>query len=175
MAAKMKTGVPQANGTMAAEPMMDVECVARATGNEQDWGKETLDSGQYHVVANKPDATQVSDTDFARPPAGQPDLRHLVDTTVERHGRVDVVVANAGISTTIPALRETVGRFAEVVGVGRDVRQQFRGPDARHAGGDGLEVATDLHRRIRLGVQGVHLAGSAVKVQHNHRFGLSNG
>jgi NAD(P)-dependent dehydrogenase (short-subunit alcohol dehydrogenase family) len=41
----------------------------------------------------------------------------LVDTTVERHGRVDVVVANAGISTTIPALRETVGRFAEVVGV----------------------------------------------------------
>jgi NAD(P)-dependent dehydrogenase (short-subunit alcohol dehydrogenase family) len=30
MAAKMKSGVPQANGTIAAEPMMDVECVARA-------------------------------------------------------------------------------------------------------------------------------------------------
>jgi NAD(P)-dependent dehydrogenase (short-subunit alcohol dehydrogenase family) len=30
MAARMKTGVPQANGTVAAEPMMDVEQVARA-------------------------------------------------------------------------------------------------------------------------------------------------
>lgn len=30
LAAKMKSGVPQANGTIAVEPMMDVECVARA-------------------------------------------------------------------------------------------------------------------------------------------------
>jgi NAD(P)-dependent dehydrogenase (short-subunit alcohol dehydrogenase family) len=30
LAAKMKTGVPQANGTIAVEPMMDVEDVARA-------------------------------------------------------------------------------------------------------------------------------------------------
>jgi len=30
MAAKMKTGMPQANGTVAVEPVMDVECVARA-------------------------------------------------------------------------------------------------------------------------------------------------
>ncbi|MFO0804390.1 MAG: SDR family oxidoreductase [Gemmataceae bacterium] len=30
MAAKMKTGMPQPNGTIAVEPVMDVECVARA-------------------------------------------------------------------------------------------------------------------------------------------------
>jgi NAD(P)-dependent dehydrogenase (short-subunit alcohol dehydrogenase family) len=30
MAAKMKTGMPQPNGTVAVEPVMDVECVARA-------------------------------------------------------------------------------------------------------------------------------------------------
>ncbi|MCE9534592.1 MAG: SDR family oxidoreductase [Planctomycetes bacterium] len=30
LAARMKTGVPQANGTIAAEPMMDVDCVANA-------------------------------------------------------------------------------------------------------------------------------------------------
>lgn len=41
----------------------------------------------------------------------------LVDGVVERHGRVDVVVANAGISNTTPALREPVDRFAEVVTV----------------------------------------------------------
>ena len=30
MAAKMKTGMPQPNGTVAVEPVMDVDCVARA-------------------------------------------------------------------------------------------------------------------------------------------------
>jgi hypothetical protein len=30
MAAKMKTGMPQPNGTTAVEPVMDVECVAKA-------------------------------------------------------------------------------------------------------------------------------------------------
>ena len=41
----------------------------------------------------------------------------LVDTTVERHGRVDVVIANAGVSDVLPALREPSDGFARVVGV----------------------------------------------------------
>ena len=41
----------------------------------------------------------------------------LVEETVRRHGRVDVVVANAGITVTTPALRETIDQFAEVVQV----------------------------------------------------------
>lgn len=41
----------------------------------------------------------------------------LVDAVVERHGRVDVVVANAGITETTPALKEPLERFAEVVAV----------------------------------------------------------
>jgi NAD(P)-dependent dehydrogenase (short-subunit alcohol dehydrogenase family) len=41
----------------------------------------------------------------------------LVDQVVERHGSVDVVIANAGITNTAPALREPVDRFAEVVAV----------------------------------------------------------
>ena len=41
----------------------------------------------------------------------------LVDEVVGRHGRVDVVVANAGITETTPALKESVDRFAEVVNV----------------------------------------------------------
>jgi NAD(P)-dependent dehydrogenase (short-subunit alcohol dehydrogenase family) len=41
----------------------------------------------------------------------------LVEEAVERHGRVDVVVANAGISNVTPALREQTGAFAEVVTV----------------------------------------------------------
>jgi hypothetical protein len=41
----------------------------------------------------------------------------LVAEAIDRHGRVDVVVANAGITNVTPALREQVGRFAEVITV----------------------------------------------------------
>jgi NAD(P)-dependent dehydrogenase (short-subunit alcohol dehydrogenase family) len=41
----------------------------------------------------------------------------LVQQAVERHGRLDVVVANAGITEVTPASRETPARFAEVVNV----------------------------------------------------------
>ena len=41
----------------------------------------------------------------------------LVEQTVERHGTVDIVVANAGITATTPALREPIEGFAEVVAI----------------------------------------------------------
>jgi NAD(P)-dependent dehydrogenase (short-subunit alcohol dehydrogenase family) len=41
----------------------------------------------------------------------------LVSDVVTRHGRLDVVVANAGITNVTPALRETVESFADVVTV----------------------------------------------------------
>jgi NAD(P)-dependent dehydrogenase (short-subunit alcohol dehydrogenase family) len=41
----------------------------------------------------------------------------LVSQTVERFGTVDVVIANAGITTTAPALRESLEQFADVVNV----------------------------------------------------------
>jgi NAD(P)-dependent dehydrogenase (short-subunit alcohol dehydrogenase family) len=43
--------------------------------------------------------------------------KDLVDAAAERHGRVDIVVANAGITEVTPASRETPARFAEVVNV----------------------------------------------------------
>jgi NAD(P)-dependent dehydrogenase (short-subunit alcohol dehydrogenase family) len=41
----------------------------------------------------------------------------LVEQVVERHGSVDIVFANAGITTTVPALREPLDGFANVVAV----------------------------------------------------------
>jgi NAD(P)-dependent dehydrogenase (short-subunit alcohol dehydrogenase family) len=41
----------------------------------------------------------------------------LVWTTVERHARVDIVIANAGITNVTPALRETSDGFARVIGI----------------------------------------------------------
>ena len=41
----------------------------------------------------------------------------LVAATLDRHQRLDVVVANAGITSVVPALREPAAGFARVVGV----------------------------------------------------------
>src|SRR5215218_3527682 len=47
---------------------------------------------------------------------GQPGAsEELVGTAVDRFGRLDVVVANAGITATLPALRESVEGFGNVV------------------------------------------------------------
>jgi NAD(P)-dependent dehydrogenase (short-subunit alcohol dehydrogenase family) len=41
----------------------------------------------------------------------------LIADVVERHERIDVVVANAGITNTIPALKEPAESFSEVINV----------------------------------------------------------
>jgi hypothetical protein len=43
------------------------------------------------------------------------DRRRLVDTVVERHGRLDGLVNNAGAGATAPALRTSAEAFAQVV------------------------------------------------------------
>jgi NAD(P)-dependent dehydrogenase (short-subunit alcohol dehydrogenase family) len=45
------------------------------------------------------------------------DRRRLVETAFERHGRLDALVNNAGVSHTGPALRQTASDFARVLDV----------------------------------------------------------
>jgi len=45
------------------------------------------------------------------------DRRRLIDTVVERHGRLDALVNSAGVSHTGPALRQTGSEFARVLDV----------------------------------------------------------
>ncbi|MDQ3145649.1 MAG: SDR family oxidoreductase [Actinomycetota bacterium] len=61
-------------------------------------------------------AGELRDAFTRRCDVGEPgSSEELVATTVERFGRVDVVVANAGIANTVPALRETVEEYGQVV------------------------------------------------------------
>jgi NAD(P)-dependent dehydrogenase (short-subunit alcohol dehydrogenase family) len=49
--------------------------------------------------------------------ASQPDCQALVDAAMAEFGRVDVLVNNAGIGTAVPATRETVEQFEQVIAV----------------------------------------------------------
>ena len=52
-------------------------------------------------------------TDVSR----QADCQALVDATMAEFGRVDVLVNNAGIGTAVPATRETVEQFEQVIDI----------------------------------------------------------
>jgi NAD(P)-dependent dehydrogenase (short-subunit alcohol dehydrogenase family) len=52
-------------------------------------------------------------TDVARPE----DCQALVDAAMETFGHVDVLVNNAGVGTAVPATRETVEQFRDVIDV----------------------------------------------------------
>ena len=56
----------------------------------------------------------------------------LIDAVVERFGRVDVVVANAGISNVAPALKEDAGEFASVVHIDLVAPFEIAQAAARH-------------------------------------------
>jgi NAD(P)-dependent dehydrogenase (short-subunit alcohol dehydrogenase family) len=45
------------------------------------------------------------------------DRRRIVEAALERFGRVDVLVNNAGVGTAVPALRETPEEFTRVIDV----------------------------------------------------------
>jgi NAD(P)-dependent dehydrogenase (short-subunit alcohol dehydrogenase family) len=47
--------------------------------------------------------------------ASADDRRRLIETAVERHGRIDALVNNAGVSHTGPALRQSAADFARVL------------------------------------------------------------
>jgi NAD(P)-dependent dehydrogenase (short-subunit alcohol dehydrogenase family) len=49
--------------------------------------------------------------------ADSADRRRLIETAAERHGRIDALVNNAGISHTGPALRQDVADFSRVLEV----------------------------------------------------------
>jgi NAD(P)-dependent dehydrogenase (short-subunit alcohol dehydrogenase family) len=102
------------------------------------------------VSARRLDRIEALAGDLARGEAVQCDVSRqgasaaLVDAVVERHGPVDVVVANAGITTVTPALKETVDQFDRVVTVDLVAPFELAQAAVRHlrAAGRGGSVVT---------------------------------
>jgi len=71
----------------------------------------------------------------------------LIDGAVAEHGRIDVVIANAGVTTTTPALREGVDQFADLVEVDLVAPYELAQAAVRHmreakSGGSIVNVAS---------------------------------
>jgi NAD(P)-dependent dehydrogenase (short-subunit alcohol dehydrogenase family) len=95
-------GVAFAQGL--AEAGADIVLGARRADRLEGTRRLVEDSGRRAIAVA---------TDVAR----QPDCQALVDAAMAEFGRVDVLVNNAGIGTAVPATRETVGQFEQVIDV----------------------------------------------------------
>lgn len=95
-------GVAFARGL--AEAGADVVLGARRADRLADTARMVEETGRRALVV---------ETDVADPAACQ----RMVDLAMEEFGRVDVLVNNAGIGTAVPATRETVEQFRQVIDV----------------------------------------------------------
>jgi NAD(P)-dependent dehydrogenase (short-subunit alcohol dehydrogenase family) len=93
-------GVAFAQGL--AEAGADIVLAARRADRLEGTRKLVEDAGRRALVVP---------TDVSR----QPECQGLVDAAMAEFGRVDVLVNNAGIGTAVPAVRETVEQFEQVV------------------------------------------------------------
>jgi NAD(P)-dependent dehydrogenase (short-subunit alcohol dehydrogenase family) len=93
-------GVAFAQGL--AEAGADIVLAARRADRLEATRKLVEDAGTRALVVP---------TDVSR----QPECQALVDAAMAAFGRVDVLVNNAGIGTAVPAVRETVEQFEQVV------------------------------------------------------------
>src|SRR4051812_29704939 len=69
--------------------------------------------GTRKMVEELDPRARAGTTDGARPP----DCQNPGDTPMAEFGRVDVLVNNAGVGTAVPATRETVEEFTQVIDV----------------------------------------------------------
>ena len=87
-----------------AEAGADVAIAARRSDKLRETQARIEEAGG-HCLAQPADVTQPDD------------CQRLVDATVEHFGRVDVLVNNAGVASSVPSTRETPAQFRAVVEV----------------------------------------------------------
>ncbi|MGZ4559210.1 MAG: SDR family NAD(P)-dependent oxidoreductase, partial [Mycobacteriaceae bacterium] len=87
-----------------AEAGADVVLAARRAEKLEDTAELVRQAGRKALCVS---------TDVADPEQAQ----HMIDAAMERFGRVDTLINNAGIGTAYPATRETPEQFRQVIDV----------------------------------------------------------
>ena len=98
------SGLGVAFAKALAEAGADVVLGARRVERLEDTAKLVEEAGRTALSKG---------TDVAKPE----DCQALVDAAMERFGRVDILVNNAGVGTAVPATRESVEQFTDVIDV----------------------------------------------------------
>jgi NAD(P)-dependent dehydrogenase (short-subunit alcohol dehydrogenase family) len=98
------SGLGVAFATGLSEAGADVVLGARRKDKLADTAALVAAAGRRSVIA----ATDVSQ---------QADCQQLVDVAMEAFGRVDILVNNAGIGTAVPATKESVDQFEQVIDI----------------------------------------------------------
>src|ERR1700759_316566 len=99
------SGIGVAFAQAMAEAGADVALGARRGDRLEQTLADVCDSTGRRGIAIRPDV------------ADPEDCQRLVDTAVERFGRVDILINNAGVGTAVPATRETPDQFRTVIDV----------------------------------------------------------
>ena len=99
------SGIGVAFAQAMAEAGADVALGARRADRLEQTLTDVCDSTGRRGIAVR--------TDVAEPE----DCQRLVDTAVQRFGRVDILINNAGVGTAVPATRETPDQFRAVLDV----------------------------------------------------------
>ncbi|QSE93182.1 glucose 1-dehydrogenase [Rhodococcus pseudokoreensis] len=98
------SGLGVAFAQAAAEAGADVVLAARRTDRLEKTAKLVRAAGREALCVA---------TDIADPAQAQ----NMIDAAMEKFGRVDVLVNNAGVGTAVPATRETPEQFRQVVDI----------------------------------------------------------
>ena len=98
------SGLGVAFAKAAAEAGADVVLAARRVDKLEDTAKLVRDAGREALCVA---------TDIVDPAQAQ----NMVDAAMEKFGRVDVLVNNAGVGTAVPATRETPDQFRAVIDI----------------------------------------------------------
>ncbi|SEL81630.1 SDR family NAD(P)-dependent oxidoreductase [Rhodococcus maanshanensis] len=98
------SGLGVAFAVACAEAGADVVLAARRVDKLEQTAELVRNTGREALCVS----TDVADPDQAQ---------HMIDAAMERFGRVDVLVNNAGIGTAHPATRETPEQFRQVIDI----------------------------------------------------------